>query len=186
MKQDQRQLDAFKAAKTHLGLKEIKGKKHEAAIVGFFEAVGHGWVKDDETAWCAAFLGAVLKDNGLPLPPLQERLAARSYLMVGEPVELKDAKPGDLVVFWRGAPTGWQGHAGFLVSHDKTTVAVLGGNQSDAVSIAPYPVSRLLGVRRFPAPKSQENWVMKYKSTIGFFAFVVIAAVIFLLARGSL
>ena len=39
------------------------------------------------------------------------------------------------------------GHVAFFVSRSAQTIKVLGGNQSDAVSIAEYPAGRLLGYR---------------------------------------
>lgn len=180
MNQDKRQLAAFEEAKDYIGLKEIKGPTHEKIIVDFFEVVGHGWVKDDETAWCGAFLGAMLAEQGLPLPALEKRLTARAYLDIGEPVELEDAKPGDIVVFWRGSPDGWQGHTGFFVKRDGNGIFVLGGNTSDSVAVDVYPVSRLLGVRRFRGPETQEK-PMNRNASLGLFAFVVFAVVLYMI-----
>jgi uncharacterized protein (TIGR02594 family) len=133
-----------------VGMQEINGPMHNPDIVQMFADVGHSWVKDDETAWCAAFVGAMLERAGLPST---RKLNARSYLDWGQPVDLKDAQPGDVVIFSRGDPNGWQGHVGFFVRHAGTHIVVRGGNQSDSVSEARYPVSRLLGVRRYPAPE---------------------------------
>ena len=132
-------------AKQYIGTKEIAGSTHNPKVVKMFAAVGHDWVKDDETAWCAAFVGFVLKQCNLPYTG---KLNARSYLDIGEPVAIEDAVPGDVVIFSRGNPSGWQGHVAFYVSHTDTHVNVLGGNQSNAVNIKPYSRSRLLGVRR--------------------------------------
>ena len=135
----------FETAGEYLGLDEWPGAKHNPKIVGFFEDVGHGWVKDDETAWCAAFVGSVLAQVGLPH---SGKLNARSYLDWGEAVDMRDARAGDVVVFWRGKPNGWQGHVAFLVRFEGDRVIVRGGNQGNKVSDASYPLSRLLGVRR--------------------------------------
>jgi uncharacterized protein (TIGR02594 family) len=142
---DPRQIAAYKEAKMLVGLAEITGPNHNAEIVKFFLEVGHGWVKDDETAWCAALVGAMLKRAGLKGTG---KLNARSYIEWGEAVDLKEARTGDIVVFWRGSKEGWQGHVGFYESHGAGKIMVLGGNQSDKISVAPYAASRLLGVRR--------------------------------------
>ncbi len=55
---------------------------------------------------------------------------------------------GDILVFWREKKTGWKGHVGMYVGEDKTHYHVLGGNQSDSVSIARIEKGRLLGARR--------------------------------------
>ena len=51
--------------------------------------------------------------------------------------------PGAVLVFARGSG----GHVGFAVGQDDTHFYVLGGNQSDAVTVARIARSRLLGAR---------------------------------------
>lgn len=141
-----------KAASAWLGLKEWPGAKHNPDIVAMFAKSGHAGVKDDETPWCAAFVGAVLAECGLMGTGA---LNARSYLAWGDKVELAEARPGDVVIFTRGDPKGWQGHVGFYQGHDEARVAVLGGNQGNAVTVAQYSRARLLGVRRAKAPRAK-------------------------------
>ena len=50
---------------------------------------------------------------------------------------------GAVVIFERGSG----GHVGFAIRQDDTNFCVLGGNQSDAVTIAHIAKSRLLGAR---------------------------------------
>ena len=138
-------MSAFEIAKGHLGLKEMPGVNASPIIAGMFAKSGHPEVKSDETAWCAAFVGACLFDAGIKGT---NSLAARSYEKWGTPVDPKDAQPGDIVIFWRGKPDGWQGHVGFYAGETDKTINVLGGNQGNAVTYAAYPKSRLLGVRR--------------------------------------
>jgi uncharacterized protein (TIGR02594 family) len=129
----------------YLGIKEWPGAKHNPDILAMFAAAGHSGINDDETPWCAAFVAAVLAQLGLPHTG---KLNARSYLDWGFKVDMQDALPGDVVVFWRGSRQGWQGHVAFLVRFEGDNVIVRGGNQGNAVSDAPYPVSRILGIRR--------------------------------------
>lgn len=138
------------AARAYVGTQEWPGAQHNPVIVEFAAAAGAAWVQDDETPWCASFVGAVLAQVGLPNTG---KLNARSYLDWGDRVQVPDAQPGDIVVFWRGARDGWQGHVGFLVGWDGDNPIVLGGNQGDAVSIKPYPRNRLLQVRRAKMPR---------------------------------
>jgi uncharacterized protein (TIGR02594 family) len=133
------------AAGEYLGEKEWPGARHNPVIVGFFSASGAPNINDDETPWCAAFVGAVLAQIGLQGTG---KLNARSYLDWGVEVHIRDVMPGDVVVFWRGQPNGWQGHVGFVVRIDGDRVIVRGGNQGNAVSDASYPLSQLLGFRR--------------------------------------
>lgn len=51
------------------------------------------------------------------------------------------------MVFWRGKKSGWSGHVGFYVSEDSGTYHILGGNQSNAVTITKVRKGRFLGAR---------------------------------------
>lgn len=136
---------AYDYAVDDLGTWEWAGNEHNPKVIQYFNDVGHAWVQDDETAWCAAFVGAMLKKAG---KRHTGKLNARSYLDQGVSVGLDNAKEGDIVVFSRGDPTGWQGHVAFYVSHNDTHIRVLGGNQGNQVNITSYARSRLLGIRR--------------------------------------
>ena len=129
-------------ARELVGLKEIVGSKHEPKVVKFFAEAGHPSVTNDETAWCAAFANAMLIRAGYKGTGT---LLARSFLQWGQ--KLTTPKTGCIVVFMRGGPKSWQGHVGFYVGETTTHVRVLGGNQGNAVSIANYPKSELLGYR---------------------------------------
>lgn len=125
------------------GISEIIGAKHNPDVLKYYKEVGHSWVKDDETAWCAAFVGYCLEKAGLGST---RKLNARSYLDYGT----STTKPqfGDIVVFWRGSKNGWQGHVGFYINERDGMIYTLSGNQSNQVNIAPYSKTRLLGYRR--------------------------------------
>ena len=138
-------------AEGYLGLQEFPGARHNERIVQMFAETGPGWVDDDDTPWCAAFVGSVLAQTGMQGTG---QLNARSYLEWGEAVDLTRAKRGDIVVFWRVSRDGWQGHVGFYHGIDGNNILVLGGNQGNAVSVAPYSADRLLGVRRAAQPRA--------------------------------
>lgn len=133
-------------ARKYLGLKEVVGAKHSPWVLSLFRKLGHGWVTDDETPWCAAFVGYVLTNVGLPST---RKLNARSYLDWGVGVKTEDAVAGDVVVFWRGSPNSANGHVAFFHSWDQAgNPRVLGGNQSNQVCVASYAKDRILHVRR--------------------------------------
>lgn len=138
----------LETAGKHLGLKEWPGAPDNPEIVEMFETVGHGWVQDDETAWCAAFVGSILSQIGLQHTGA---LNARSYENWGTEVSLQAARPGDIVVFWRETPDSWKGHVAILVRFDGDRVIVRGGNQGNSVTDAPYPLSRIVSIRRASA-----------------------------------
>lgn len=139
---------AYELAKKDLGTWEW-AEGANPKVIQYFRDVGHSWVTDDSTAWCAAFVGAMLKRAGMAHTG---KLNARSYTEWGENVELEHAEVGDLVVFWRVAPNDWRGHVGFLdKKYDGSDyVEILGGNQRDQVNVRKYPTSRILAVRRPP------------------------------------
>ena len=169
---DTRQI--FNAAEGYLGLEEYPAARHNPEIIRFFADAGNSWVQDDETPWCAAFVGSVLAQVGLSGT---NRLNARSYLDWGTPVDLSDARKGDVVVFWRGTKDGWKGHVGFYSHHDDTNVYVLGGNQGNKVSVAPYSIDRLLGVRTAVQPRTHPVQSRTIQATIAQVSGVTTAGV---------
>ncbi|MEK7139426.1 MAG: TIGR02594 family protein, partial [Patescibacteria group bacterium] len=121
----------------------ILGTANNSRIVEYFSAVGHGWVKDDETAWCAAFLNWVLKESGLPHTG---KLLARSFLTYGFPTD--KPKLGDIVVLWRISKASPYGHCGLYVSENEVEIFILGGNEDGQVKIKAYPKYQLLAYRK--------------------------------------
>jgi len=132
----------FTRAMGYLGLKEVPGKENNPVIVGWWAKIRAPF-KDDETPWCAGFVGGVLEECGLPST---RSASARSYMNYG--VSLQCAYVGAIVVFQRGTPASGLGHVGFVAGQDaKGNLMVLGGNQGDCVSIKPFDRTRILGYR---------------------------------------
>ena len=127
------------------GTKGVAGILNNAEVVKYFKEIGHGWVKDDETAWCAAFLNWVLKKAG---KIHTGALNARSFLTYG--VSTKTPQVGDIVVLWRISRNGPYGHCGLFVRQTKNTVFILGGNQLNQVCIQEYSKEYLLDYRQIP------------------------------------
>jgi uncharacterized protein (TIGR02594 family) len=128
-------------ARRYIGTREIKGPKHEPKILAWWKAIKRGGIKDDETPWCAAFVGGVLEEVGLMSSRFE---SAASYLDWGVP--LKKPTLGAVVVLTR--PGG--NHVGFFAGIDRDGHwLLLGGNQSDSVSVAAFPPTRVMagGVR---------------------------------------
>jgi uncharacterized protein (TIGR02594 family) len=147
-------MTALDQALKFIGIKEQPGSASNPLVLFMLQHVA-GWVQDDAVAWCSAFVGFIAWLWDLPQ---SNSLAARSWLKVGTPISLVEARPGfDIVVLKRGANSPGpsvleaEGHVGFFVSQDIGGVTVLGGNQGDAVSIEKFPVDRVLGVRRLAA-----------------------------------
>ena len=126
-------------ARKYLGLAEVKGPDHNPEILQMWRDIKRSGIKDDETPWCAAFVGAVLERVGIRSSRFE---SARSYLDWGQLLALP--VPGCVVIFTRAGG----GHVGFAVGRDPAgNLLVLGGNQSDAVNIKAFPVSRVSGYR---------------------------------------
>jgi uncharacterized protein (TIGR02594 family) len=122
------------------GVTEADGAVTNPKIDEMFRVSGHGYVKDDETPWCAAFVGACLRLSGYKS---SGKLNARSYKGFGE--KLDEPRPGCIVVFWRTSKTSPNGHVAFFESDTANGISVLGGNQSNSVRVQAYPKNRLLG-----------------------------------------
>lgn len=122
-----------------IGVSEIKGVTHRPEILQMWKDIKRGGIKDDETPWCAAFVGAMLERAGVTSSRFE---SAKSYEKWGQQV----ASPcvGSIAVFSR---TGG-GHVGFVVGEDESgQLLVLGGNQSDKVCIRAFPMSRVTALR---------------------------------------
>jgi len=130
---------------SHYGLKEIVGSKHNPEILAMFADIGYDWVKDDETAWCSASLNYFCKKLGYER---SGKLDARSWLKIDKPIIVLKPTIGDIVVLWRVSPDSWEGHVGLFINWDENNIWVLGGNQGNMISIAPYKRERILGFRQ--------------------------------------
>lgn len=124
-----------------IGQQERAGNADNPRILDYYRDAGHAEAKRDEIAWCAAFVGAVLKRAGLSG---SGSLMARSYLGWGEP--LTAGRLGAIAVFTRGSDTA-AGHVAFYLDADADRVYVLGGNQGDAVTVTAIVRDRLIGLR---------------------------------------
>jgi len=102
----------------------------------------------EKTAWCAAFVNAVLATNGVKGTG---SLAASSFLNFGKD-DTKSPQRGDIVVVKSsGSPSGQ--HVGFLDSIDaKGNVKVLAGNTGDKVASGTFGKGDVLAIRRPPTP----------------------------------
>lgn len=136
-----KELPWIKLARTFVGIKEVKGIKHHPEIIrwlgkmGEFNNEAKAWWRDDETPWCGLFVGYVLGECGRYV--VREWYRAKSWTQ--QMTKLDKPAYGCLAVMDRVGG----GHVGFVVGRDdKGRLMILGGNQSDMVSIAPFNTSR--------------------------------------------
>lgn len=130
-------------AKQFEGLHETRDR---GVIADFIEKSAGKKIDPAQTAWCAAFVNAVLGESGRGGTG---SLMARSFLRYGK--ETNEPTEGDIVVLTRGDPNGPYGHVGFYAGRDENgNVKVLAGNQGNAVSTRSFPESQVLGFRKPP------------------------------------
>lgn len=133
----------YEEAKRLIGVREVAGPGNNPTIMEFAEGIDIDYDNDD-VPWCGLFvghcIGSMLGDEPLPANPL----GARNWLKFGESC---DPQIGSVLVFWRGKKSGWKGHVGFYHGEDANNYHVLGGNQSNSVSVMRVKRNRLLGAR---------------------------------------
>lgn len=129
-------------ARGEIGAREVVGSKHNPRVVDYWDIGKVALdVNDDETPWCAAFACAAIESAGYRSP----RTGRARGFEPGIRCLIADNALGAIVVLSsdRGPASG---HVGFLEGVSKTSVRLLGGNQGNAVSIAEFPLSRVVHV----------------------------------------
>lgn len=119
------------------GLHEVRNK----SVLSSFLKLGKGTIGDPSvTPWCGDFVETCI---AVALPNeqvLANPYAAINWLSFGEQTA---PRVGAILVFHRGDPSSWLGHVGFYVGEDTTHYHVLGGNQSNSVTVSRIAKSRL-------------------------------------------
>ena len=117
-------------ARKHIGLKEIKGSRHNPIILSWLKKL-KAWWNEDESAWCGLYVAYCLQEANVPIPKHWYR--ALDYLSYGTRL----VKPAYGCVAVKSRKGG--GHVCFVVGQTKEGKLVcLGGNQNDMVCYALY------------------------------------------------
>lgn len=112
-------------------------------ITELWDEIGYnGSAYADQTAWCAVFVGAILKRSGLEY---KKTASSRAYSSYGtevygqDPADLIDLRQGDMVVFYRNGIGSGLGHIGFATGgYSSDTIRILGGNQGDTLKVSNF------------------------------------------------
>ncbi len=147
----------YKAAKKYIGLREIVGIKHQPLVVRMWARIKMAGIKDDETPWCAAFVGSCLEEC--------EIRSTRSgwaldYAKFGQKLDFPAV--GAIAYKKRVNSAGKiiGGHVAFVAGkNSKGQLMLLGGNQGNKVGIDPFAQSGILGYRwpnGYPLPPRAE------------------------------
>lgn len=133
--------------------KGLHETRERSALIAWLRSDGRTLGDPAKLPWCGDAIETciALTLPGEPLPT--NPYLARNWLKFGTPL----GRPalGAVIVFWRGSKTGTSGHVGLYAGEDADAYHVLGGNQSDAITIARLDKARVLGFRwprSFPLP----------------------------------
>lgn len=139
-------------ARGELGTREVRGAAHSARVLEYHASTTlHA--RNDETAWCSAFVNWSMEQAGYHGTG---SAAARSWATWGQgvPRDAQHVRPGDVIVFPRGHNPR-QGHVAIVTEvRPDGSVQVLGGNQStgrgqpDGVTLSERQLSEAIAVRR--------------------------------------
>lgn len=121
---------------------EYPGKANNPRIMSYHASTDKG--APDATPWCSSFVNWCVEQSGLQGTDSKWAMSWHDSdwgLDVSD-----DPQEGDIAVYERrwtkkDGTKAVGGHVGFVVSTDAKTVSLLGGNQSNRVSISAYPRS---------------------------------------------
>lgn len=109
--------------------------------------------------WCAGFVSWCFRETGLPMPftytvgarDIRNQMRKAGFGVT--PSAEDPPRPGDIIVWWRGSPSSWQGHVGIVHSCHGGVLRTVEGNRSPKVGSFVYSlaaIERLLGFTRAP------------------------------------
>jgi uncharacterized protein (TIGR02594 family) len=109
-----------------------------------YRKAGHPEITSDEVAWCSAAVNAWMVEAHCRGTG---SLVARSWLSWGRAVEMRKTIPRGAVLVHRRGNSSWQGHVCLCLEDRDGILTVIGGNQSDGVTIDRYRKAALIGAR---------------------------------------
>ncbi|MBL8425818.1 MAG: TIGR02594 family protein [Candidatus Accumulibacter phosphatis] len=146
-----------------LGTREIPGRGSNEAIMGWAEELALTSYNDDDIPWCGLFvahcIGSQLPEEKLPRSPL----GARSWAKLGNTTS---PQLGAVMVFWRESRNSGKGHVGFYWAEDGDAYHILGGNQSNAVTVTRVARDRFLDAR-WPSTALRPSGITRQASKNG-------------------
>jgi uncharacterized protein (TIGR02594 family) len=141
----------FQEARRLVGTREHPGVGSNPEILDWSTEAGISY-HDDDVPWCGLFvahcIGSTLDREPLPTAVLRA-LAWKRFGIKTKPTL------GAVMVFWRQSQSSGLGHVGFYAgeSKERKSFRILGGNQSNSVSLAWIAADRLVDAR-WPATVS--------------------------------
>ena len=133
------------AARRSLGMRETPGPGNTAGIMAMAKRVGLRWLgaafNADSVPWCGLAVADWMLAAGIEPPKIA--LRAKAWATWGANLRPAVLSPGAVLVFGREGG----GHVALYVGEDPLYYHVLGGNQSDAVTIMRIAKARLIASR---------------------------------------
>jgi uncharacterized protein (TIGR02594 family) len=120
------------------GVREFVGEDDNPVILTWANECGIRGYSSDSVPWCGLFVAVCAIRSGKKIP--ENPLWARNWCGWGDP---SPHELGAVMVFAREKG----GHVGLYVGEDKECYHILGGNQSDSVSVTRIRKERLIGCR---------------------------------------
>lgn len=133
------------AARASLGLRETPGPGNAPGVMAMARRVGLKWAgmlyNADAVPWCGLAMADWMLAAGIDPPRIAVR--ALSWATWGANLRPTHLAPGAVLVFGRAGG----GHVALYLGEDALSYHVLGGNQSDAVTVTRIAKSRLVASR---------------------------------------
>lgn len=155
-------------ARRKLGLQEVRDNK---SLREYLRSAGGTIGDPSQVPWCGDFVETVILKT---LP--HEKVPSNPYYALnwstwGKAINPAQPKLGAILVFERRDSKGRiiGGHIGFCVGHDQNFWHVLGGNQSNAITITKVAKSRLHAMRwpeTYPMPSGAALAMSTLNATI--------------------
>lgn len=148
--------NALQVAKAEMadGAREIGGDDRGPFCKKYLATTG----LDEGYDWCAAFVSygfSMGNPGAMPYRPTAgSRATLKAFKDKGWAYNASLANPpiaGDIIVWWRGSISGWQGHIGIVADYQNGIVHTIEGNRTPRVESFSYTlgdIDRLLGFGR--------------------------------------
>ena len=134
------ELKHISIARSYLGLTELGSTNKHPTIDVWAKSLSGKWLIGQ--TWCGTFMAQVFKEAGLSTKVPKEFFRAKAWEAAG--TKLDKPAYGCVVIFTRDGG----GHVGFVVGKTKSgMLKVLGGNQSNAVTIQDFDPKRVTSYR---------------------------------------
>ncbi|MBM7044070.1 TIGR02594 family protein, partial [Rhizobium lusitanum] len=146
-------------AQTKMGLNEVRDNK---VLSAFLKSDGSTVGDPSKLPWCGDFVETCIAVTLPHEPMITNPYWALNWLKFG--IEIPEGKPvmGAIGVATRNGG----GHVFFVIGHDQNFFHILGGNQSNSVSIEKMDKSRVAGLR-YPSTYPKPDTVLPFSVFTG-------------------